>query len=281
LWQGDAGRQITNSGDAAQPAWAPDGERIAFVRRGESYSDLMLLRLPGGELETLTQNGSDEAPQSFERIYDVVWGFYPAFAPDGTEVAFVSQYGPPFGSPASDYHLALFSAPAVPGGARTLLYADEGGHVGRPAYAPDSSAIVFALGPAGAGSSRLLRYTPASGTAEPLAGAPEQSYDPVFSPDGRFLAFAQRHASGTDVFAMPAAGGEVVALTGSGMARAPAFSPDGTLLAYLALAPGESSFDLWVVELLRDANGALAPGAPRRITTGMAIDADSGLAWGR
>jgi TolB protein len=281
LWQGDAGSQITASGDAAQPAWAPDGQRIAFVRRGESYSDLMLLRLPGGELETLTQNSSDEALQSFERIYDVVWGFYPAFAPDGAELAFVSQYGPPFGSPASDYHLALFTAPAVPGGARMLRYADDAGHVGRLAYAPDGSAIVFALGPAGDGVSRLFRYTPDSETAEPLAGAPEQSYDPAFSPDGRFLAFARRHEGGTDLFAMPALGGDAVALTTVGMARAPAFSPDGTQLAYLALAPGENSFDLWVVELRRSASGSLAAGEPRRITTGMAIDADSGIAWGR
>ncbi|HWQ11746.1 MAG TPA: hypothetical protein VNL77_03045 [Roseiflexaceae bacterium] len=280
LWQGEHGSQLTSTGDALHPAWSPTGDRIAFVRRGESFSDLVLLQAAGGEALPLTDNGSKEPPRSFERIYDVVWAFYPAFAPDGTALAFVSQYGPPFGSPATDYHLALFSAPAA-GGGRTLLYADEGGHVGRLAYAPDGSAIVFAYGPAGAGVPRLYRYDTAAGAAEPLAGAPEQSYDPAFSPDGRWLAFAMRDAGGTDVFALPVEGGAPVRLTSMGAARAPAFSPDGTQLAFLAIAPGENSFDLWVLELRRAADGSLAPGAPRRITNGMRLDADSGVAWGR
>lgn len=280
LWQGASGRQLTASGDAWQPAWSPDGARIAFVRRGESYSDLVLLSAPDGAQQQLTENGSALPPRSFERIYDVVWAFYPAFAPGGAELAFASQYGPPFGSPASDYHLALFTAPAAPGGGRTLLYADDAGHVGRPAYAPDGRSIVFALGPAGTGESRLYRYDIDAGAGAPINGAPPQSYDPAHSPDGRWLAFARRHEGGTDVYAMPAAGGDAVRLTASGAARAPAFSPDGTLLAYLAIAPGESGFDLWVVELRRAADGGLAAGEPRRITSGQKIDADSGVAWG-
>jgi TolB protein len=281
LWQGEHGSQLTSTGDAWQPAWSPDGDRVAFVRRGESYSDLVLIPAAGGEMVQLTNNGSKEPPRSFERIYDVVWALYPAYAPDGGEVAFVSQYGPPFGSPASDYHLALFSVAPGPGAVRTLLYADDTGHVGRPAYAPDGSAIVFALGPAGAGVSRLYRYDPAAETAAPLDGFPEQSYDPAFSPDGRWLAFAMRDGTATDVFVSPASGGAPVRLTSVGTARAPVFSPDGTLLAYLAIAPGESSFDLWVVELRRSADGGLAPGEPRRITSGMRVDADSGVAWAR
>lgn len=279
LWQGEHGSQLTAGGDTFQPAWSPDGTRIAYIRRGESYSDLMLMPAAGGEPLQLTDNGSPEPPTSFERIYDVVWAFYPAFSPDGSELAFVSQYGPPFGSPAIDYHLALFTMPAAGGGTRTLRYADEMGHVGRLAYAPDGTAIVFAFGPAGPGVPRLYRYDTAQETAAPLE-APEQSYDPAFSPDGRWLAFAMRDGAGTDIYAMPSGGGMPVRLTAMGAARAPAFSPDGTLLAFLAVAPGENSFDLWVAELRRSATGELSAGEPRRVTTGMAIDADSGIAWG-
>src|SRR5688572_12167064 len=37
LWQSEAGRQLTSAGDAFQPAWSPDGGRIAYIQRGESY----------------------------------------------------------------------------------------------------------------------------------------------------------------------------------------------------------------------------------------------------
>jgi TolB protein len=278
LWQGEHGSQLTAGGDAYQPAWSPGGERIAYIKRGESYSDLMLMPAAGGEALQLTQNGSSEPPTSFERIYDVVWAFYPAFSPDGAELAFVSQYGPPFGSPATDYHLALFSAPAGAGGNRTLLYADDAGHVGRLAYAPDGATIVFAFGPAGAGIPQLYRYDTVAAAAAPIPEAPEQSYDPVFSPDGQWLVFAARDGSATDLFAMPAAGGAPVRLTTLGAARAPAFSPDGSLVAFLAVAPGENSFDLWVAEVRADSAG-IALGEPRRVTEGMGIDVDSGLAW--
>jgi TolB protein len=118
---------------------------------------------------------------------------------------------------------------------------------------------------------------------------PAQSYDPAWAPDGTWLAFAARANGRTDVFAMRSttsatgAGriGPPIQLTSIGTARAPAFSPDGKQLAFLAIAPGSNSFDLWVADLEMDAAGALVPGQPRQITQGMALDADSGVAWGR
>jgi TolB protein len=280
LWQSEAGRQLTSAGDAFQPAWSPDGGRIAYIQRGESYSDLMIMPASGGEPLYLTADGPASSVYSYERIYASKWAFYPAWSPDGAEIAFASQYGPPSGSPATDYHLSLFTTPAGAGGGRQQLYADENGHVGRLAYAPDGSAIVFAYGPSGQGKPALYRYTRSSGAVAPLPGAPEQSYDPAFSRDGRYLAFAARDGGRTDVFAMPTGSGALVRLTSLGAARAPAFSPDGKLLAFLAIAPGTNSFDLWVVELQIGADGALSAAVPRQITHDMALDADSGVAWG-
>ena len=68
-------------------------------------------------------------------------------------------------------------------------------------------------------------------------------------------------------------------LTSQGAARAPAFAPDGSRLAFLAVAPGETGFDLWVSDLSLSETGALIAGPPRRLTTGLSRDGDSGLAW--
>jgi TolB protein len=281
MWQDQTGRPLTSEGAALHPAWSPDGTRIVFVQRDQSFSDLIALPLDGGAPLRLTDNGSSQPRNSFERIRESIWAFYPSFAPDGRTIAFASQYAPPSGSPAAEYHLALFSMPAQAGGARRLIYADDTGHVGRVTHTPDGSAIVFVLEPATTdGASQILRYDRATGAAIPQPGIPPQSYDPAFSPDGRWLAFAGRDGARTDIFAVPATGGTVVRLTSIGTARAPAFSPDGRMIAFLAVAPGEIGFDLWVADL-RVIGDGLQASTPRQVSIGLRADADSGLSWGK
>ncbi len=301
LWQADAGRQLTTSGNAYQPSWSPDGQRIAYIQRDTSFSDLLVMPAENGEPLRLTEDGPGSSVYSYERIYASIWAFYPVWSPDGQSIAFASQAGPPSGQPAAEFRISLFTTPATAGGGRTQLYADNSGHVGRLAYAPDGQSITFAYAPAGEGAPTIYRYTTADGGAAALPGAPAQSYDPAFAPDGRWLAFAARAGNRTDVYAMPVSGpstpladpedasgqasaataGPAVQLTSLGSARAPAFSPDGTQLAFLAIGPGGNSFDLWVLDLQPGTDGAFQIGQPRQITQGMALDADSGVAWGR
>jgi TolB protein len=276
LWQGEHGRQLTSSGDAFQPALAPDGSRIAYVRRSQSASDLVELNLASGKTQALTTYTPDQPLGSIERVYESMWAFYPAWSPDGTELAFVSQYGPPYGDYASDYRLGIYTMPPQPGAERSRRYIDEHGQIGRMAYMPDGSAILYAFAPDPPGIPRIYRYDRVTEEAGDLPGMPEQSYDPAISPDGKIVAFAARHATTTDIFLMPLAGGTPTQITRIGAARAPAFSPDGKQIAFIAAAAGERGFDIWVVELTPA--GATQP---RRISFDLGVDADSGLSWGR
>lgn len=280
LWQGDAGRQLTSTGDAFQPAWSPDGSRIAYVQRQISASDLMVLPAEGGAPTRLTENAPDGSVYSYDRIFTSLWAFYPAWSPSGDTLAFASQFGPPGGSPAAEYRMSLFTLEL---GARQpqQRYGASDGQVGRATYTPDGSAIVFAFAPLGEAAPTLYRYQLAEDDAAPLPGAPAQSYDPAVSADGRWLAYAMRDAAGTDIYAMPLRGGAPARLTSLGAARAPAFSPDGQHLAFLAVSPGSVSFDIWVVDLQLTPSGALSAGPPRQITRDMRLDADSGIAWAR
>jgi TolB protein len=290
MWAGGEARPLFGEGVAWQPEWSPDGERIVYIERGQSYSDVMLADAQGNHLNQLTFYGSDRQLESHERIYDTMWAFYPTWTPEGKRITIVSQYGPPAGAPAVEANLALYTI-STGGSGRRQLFTDTTAHCGNMDYLPTGSA--------GAESTRGLVYTHIStlqdgvqqlswldisrGVSEPVPGAPEHSYDPAFSADGRWLAFAVSGEELTDVWALPgtavsAEQAEPHQLTMMGSARAPEFSPDGSLLAFLAIPPGKGGFDLWVADV-SEQDGQLVLGTPRQLTEDMALDADSGLSW--
>jgi TolB protein len=279
LWTGREARPLLGAGEAVQPAWSPEGRRIAYVARSNSFSELLLADADGVGLAQLTANGADAPPNSIERVYGSRWVFYPAWTPQGASLVVAAQAAPPTGAPPVDQPLTLAVIPAGPGEPLPLLN-DGAAVMGRSALSPDgASLVVTRMGVGPNGRQELLLLDLAVGEALPLPGAPAPSYDPAFSPDGRWLAFAARDSAGTDLFVLPAEGGTPARMTSHGAARSPAFSPDGSLIAFLAVAPGEAGFDLWVADLTYAEAGGISAAAPRRLTTGLGLDADSGLSW--
>ncbi len=91
-----------------------------------------------------------------------------------------------------------------------------------PALSPDGKTIAFCY------QGDLYRVSASGGTAVPLTVGEAHEMMPVWSPDGKMLAFASDRYGNFDVFVMPAEGGEARRLTAHSSRDLPtAFTPDG------------------------------------------------------
>lgn len=285
LYQQQTAQQLTDDGIARDPRWSPDGRRIAYVRRAESHSDLYLLDARGGLPTQVTFNGSPSQPRSATFIHQVVWAAQPSWSPDGTELVFLSQVAPPSAAPLFEYPLSIYRYDLQLVGQREptntdLLIRAESADFQRPVWSPDSTALAYTQVPRDGEPKRVMLFDLESGQSQPFPGVPDNTYDPAWSPDGRWLAFAANVNGQTDVWAVPSPslGGSAVRLTSTGNTRAPAWSPDGTQIAYVQIS-GDGS-NVYLLSLTRT-GGALSPGAAEALTTSGQIDANSGLSWSK
>ena len=98
-----------------------------------------------------------------------------------------------------------------------------------PSLSPDGKTIVFSF------RDDLYRVSAKGGQAQPLTAHEAYDYAPVWSPDGRSIAFASNRYGNFDVFIMPSEGGEPVRLTFHSANQVPtSFTPDGRYVLFSA-----------------------------------------------
>jgi TolB protein len=269
VWEAGAARALATGGAAGQPTWSPDGASLAYVYRGTNFSDIFVTDARGASHARLTDSQSTI-------LDDNDWNFRPAWSPDGSQIAFVSDRKTTYPT------LWLMSAAD---GTRQRSIPTPGivvQSMDAISWSPDGSRLAVTLF-GNAGPSQIA-IVPTDATrresSRVLTDGPGGALDPAWSPDGGWIAYAAREGYGSEVFASRPDGSDTLRLTNeAALLRSPTWRPDGQQLAFLSSKTGW--FEVWVMDVSSSASGALVGSSPRQLTRDLHVDATSGLAWGR
>ena len=265
LWQNGTSRRLTRDRISRQPAWSPDGKKIAHVKIDVSSSDLWLMDADGANARQLTDNYSKQLNRNN-------WAFRPVWWPDGSRLLFLSEE--------ATNDLMIWHVQPDGKNRRTFLSVpDFEGGLDMPSVSPDAKRLLSVSYRTPGVKPQVFSYSLPSGPWRPLTDHPDGAYDPIWSPDGTRFAYVVRNKGRHDVWVASADGATAQALTESGACRAPCWSPDGQQVAYLSSEAG--AFDIWTAAAPSGpASSANAPGR-RQMTKGLNADAVSGLSWAK
>ncbi|HEU5424606.1 MAG TPA: DPP IV N-terminal domain-containing protein [Nitrolancea sp.] len=274
LWQGGKLQQVTHLGDASAPSWAPDGQRFVFVRTGDGWSDLFVGQLGGDQYQQLTHDRPNGQIGTQAFVDNASWALDPDWSPSGDTIAYVSDLG----TQLNFLWLiqGLGNQPRQVAASTSNQQLVEG-----PSFSPDGSKIVYTQRVQPDSSidrtTELWMVDLESGKATRLVQGGNGSYDPAWSPDGRWIAFVQRTGQQNDLWLVSAKGGTAVKLTSGPQVVAPAWAPDSSSIAFFT--PDGEGFDADYISFSTDANGNPQVTQPQTLFKTDGVDAPSGMSW--
>jgi Tol biopolymer transport system component len=213
-WSRAAHLQLTNEhGTEFYPSLAPDGRSFVYASKQSGNFDLFVQRVGGKNATPLTPNTpSDEISPVFspngeriafrstrepagvyvmeaggENVRLVVAGcFHPSWSPDGKEIVCSTAGHDEAPTTRNTWPSALWIANVETGDKRFLCENDAM----MPSWSPNGNRIAFWFNPPSAGRSDIATISRHGGEVEVVTKDAATNWNPVWSPDGKFLYFA-------------------------------------------------------------------------------------------
>ena len=222
------------------PAWSPDGRRLAYVSSADGDAEIMIMNADGSGRRQLTHNSTTSEGVPAE-------DFSPTWSPDGTMIAFVSNRQTAGGS--QIYRMRADGSREVPL-TRTPPYVTNSS----PAWSPDGRHVAFGSDLAGVHNVEVYRMKADGSELRRLTRTADGIDDsmPEYSPDGRTLVFSSTRQGGVwDLFTMAPDGRQQTRLAGAPDLEEvfPQWTADGRRVMYMTFAPDEHSpMSVWIVD---------------------------------
>jgi Tol biopolymer transport system component len=197
--------------------WSPDGRKLAFISGRSGSNKLYLVNADGSGLKRLTSNDSLEDETNH------------AWSPDGKRVAYVAV---------KNRKMAIWLVNSDGSDAAKLTGMGDSNEI-QPAWSPDGKELAFVEARKGRANLRVMHL--ASKEVRKLTDDDFRSSKPMWTPDGKHIVFESLRAGGarTDVFVVPATGGEATNLTQHPAEEMDAaLSGNGQQLAFVSFRAG-------------------------------------------
>jgi Tol biopolymer transport system component len=242
-------RNVTNHpAHDSEPAWSPDGHRMAFDSDRDEGPGQFEIYVMNGDGTNITRVTNSPGPDG-----------YPTWSPDGTRIAFISFRD-------GNSEIYVIAADGTGEARRLTRHPSDDVH---PEWSPDGQTILFASNRTGDYEVWRMRASD-GGELSRLTDSPGADMNPAWSPDGGRIAFDSSRDGDKEIYVMNADGGEPVRITEApGPDVWPAWSSDGATLVFASAREGDE--ELYAVDL--GATGA-ATGPPRRLTTSTGTDSE-------
>jgi TolB protein len=182
-----------------EPAWSPDGARIAFSSLRNGITHVYVMTADGTGTRRLTDSGQEDS--------------HPTWSADGASIVFAREG-------------ALFRVPVAGGAVRRV---GRGlGAAANPAYSPDGTLIAYDYRSPGSGV-REVYVMNADGTGvRRVTTLGSVSSFPAWSPDGRSLAFQSDRLGQLEIYTIGVGGGGLRRVTHDEAPDIqPAWTPEG------------------------------------------------------